>query len=1588
MKQTLSTLLLGLCLSVAAVAAPVSREAAMQKARMHMAWLNDSRPLTAVAGQRLAPGQNSKAQPAYHVFNRGTDGGYIIISGDDQTEEVLGYCDQGSFDYGKLPTAMQEWLDGCAAQIERLGSGEAAGQRRGVIMRDAVSTHPAVAQLMDCTWNQGAPYNDECPMYFTLGRSVTGCVATAMAQILYYNREKSVSETQAAMPAYNTWTEHPTYGNLHVNGIPAGSPLDWDNMLPSYGSGATAIQRLAVAQLMHYCGVSVHMDYTNSASGAQSSEVADALRNYFGYGSSVQYISAYNYSDSDWDQTIYNEMANGRAVYLSGANASAGHAFVCDGYDGNRRYHINWGWGGQSNGYYLLTNLTPGSQGIGGSDDGYNSYRDAVIGIEPENYATKSMSFSDATVRTLAVAAFDTDGDGTLTYGEAAAVTQLGRTFTCQNIKTFNELYYFTGLTAIDDNAFEGCTQLTTLKLPKTLQSIGKASFSGCTRLHTLVLPDGLTAIGEEAFSGCSVLSNLDLPQGLTAIEARSFKDCARMSSVSLPIGVTSIGDAAFSGMSALQTFTLNTIEPSDIVLGSSVFAGTDLSQATLVCQQGTRNWLGSTEQWQDFGNMREVRNLTRGQFAELQAGQKYFIYNVGTGRFLTKGEAWGTQAVVGSEPMRFVMNHGSAMPEGIYYLTSEDTGKSGRYLFRTSTDGNVGQGVKAAFVDGTSLTINARWNIQPVAEGQTVYTMQVPQTDSGYSEGEYWGVQPSHASNAAQPTYGVYYDVPYTDWQKNCQWRLVLYDADAYELYQQSLTLAGLLSQATARRLDVTRQQAVYDNMESTLEEVMEAQQSLRKMLSLIHFADATARTICISNFDIDSDGEISLTEASMVDDIGTVFSSTAVKTLDELQHFTALTALYGNSFANCSSLESITLPENITTMYYRVFRNCTKLTEISLPSYITQIGDNSFDGCTALRSVRMYNPDPSSVTLGSNVFLNVPLSQCVLYVPFGSREKYASAPVWQQFGSIVEMRTPVSPRLSAPVAGTTGYIYNVATRRYLNRGEAWGTQAVVARQGLQYQFRRTAAMPEGTYYLTSSQTTDTNGTVLFRTDTDSKVGAGVKACYTDGNLSAKAYWQLEMVGDSLFTLQVPQNDTTYVEGHYLGTQSNHATDVASPTSGIYWDIVRSALPQQCLWGFVSEADMQAAETVNGHIAQLKELLNLAAERGIDAADEQATYDDPAATPEQIASAVLSLREKLHFINFGDDTARQLCISAWDANGDGELTFEEAADVTDLGTVFQNQSKMTSLEELRYFTSLTEIPEKAFISCTALTSVYVPASVEALGNYAFQFCRNMKYAVLLNPTTPVSGVGSSLLSSKVQCFAPAEVLPQYAADTEWSAYAISTYTGVPVVSADSVSRLYGRNVVRFTYSVSGAPINGEPELTQPLGSDATTPVGQYPITVSAGTITSPHLRCEDGVLSITPAALTITANSYERMEGEENPKFEVTYKGFRNRETADVLTQLPTVSCEATKDSPAGTYEIVVSGAEAQNYEITYVNGTLTVGSTGIDDILAGKSRGDVYDVQGRRLGTAAQGTRSMVNGTPLRRGVYIYGGRKHVVR
>ena len=1544
--------------SVEMMADPITREQAKQRVVAFQKKLGDTHQIKAVVSEkRLAPHRNAATTTVtepYYVFDRGNNEGYVIASGDDQTIDVLGYTTSGSFDYEQLPPQLQDLLEAYERQITAI--------QAGAPVLKAPANHPKVETFMSCKWSQGAPYNNLCPLDDGK-RSVTGCVATAMAQILYYNREKSVTETMADIPGFTTNTK-----GIAVPGIEAGAPIDWDNMKDTYSS-ATELQKQAVAQLMLYCGVSVKMDYTNSSSGAQIYEVVTACQKYFGYGNSLKFVENSGNED-EWDKMVYNELAAGRPVYLGGYTGdwSAGHAFLTCGYE-NQRYWINWGWGGQSDGYYYLTNLTPGNgQGIGGSDDGYNIGRTAIIGFEPENFGEKTMSFTDATVKRLCVENWDANGDGKLTYNEAATVTSLGEVFKGNTtIKKFPELYYFTGIKSLNDDAFNGCTNLNTLRLPKTLKTIGARALKDCKKLPLVSLPTGVNAIGEEAFAGCALMSEMELSNEVTAIENGTFKNCAALKEFNLPISVSSIGSEAFAGCAKLKAVTVNTYHPADITLGDNVFGNVNLSEATLNVMQGTKSFFEAADQWKDFGTIAQIRDISGGQFTAIEAGKTYYIYNVGTGRYLTKGEAYGTQAVVGKEPMRFEAV-AKANTEDVFYFSSPDTGKDGKFLFRTSSDGNVGQGVKAVFVDGTALT-NAYWSVKQV--GNLLYTIQMPATDTNYKEGEMLGIQTDHQSNAAAPTYGAYYDVEYNTHKLNCQWQFVLYDEAQTEKFLEAQTLEKLLQTAKRRNVKCDEEQAVFDNLESTTEELLAAQSSLRKKLKFIEFSNKNIREKTILYFDSDGDGEMSYKEASDITDFGWLYDFNGDKTIvsfNELQYFTHVQAIPGTFLQNCINLESVIVPEGVENIYYYAFKNCKKLTSINIPEYVNLIGEQAFEGCSALREVTIMNPTPAAINMGADIFKNVPLAQCTLYVPFGTKALYEQADVWKDFGTIIEVRpTHSQPKFSPIVTTEPGYIYNIGTRQMITMGEAYGTQSVVGSKGRLYQWMKNAAKDEGVYALVDI----TTGKILFRTSTDKKVGEGVKACFGDGESSktSVAYWTTTLVGENIYTLAASGSD--YVEGEYLGTDANHTSAAASPTHGIYWDV--QGVKENTMWAFVTENDYKNAQAIDEVVAKLKTYLAVAKEQNVDANDEQAIYNNPQSTLGELMEALSSVRAKLHFITFADSKVQKICLENWDVNNDGELTFEEAQAVTDIAEIFRGQD-FSFFEEFKYFTSITAIPDNAFRNVSDLQSIYLPASVSQVSGSAFVACSKLDFMVILNDQTKLDCNMS--LRPQTTFFVPAAVLPAYQADENWSTKNVIEYTGKPVVTAEA-TRIYGRTLGTISTKVMGAPVVGTPETECESMGIATLPVGTYPITVKLGTITTTGVELREGVLTITPAPLTITAKSYSRKVGEANPEFELTYKSFRNKETDTVFVVRPVIECDATIDSPAGEYEIRVSGAVASNYEISYVNGVLTVvdDPSGITTAKNDDTDAPVFDMTGRRV-------------SKPQRGIYIKGNKKVVVR
>lgn len=368
-------LLLMLFVSIVAMGGPVTPDEARQKITKFMnprranAISESSLKLVATSHYQV---QKEVMAASYYVFNVGEGQGFVIAGADDRIPAVLGYSSKGQFDPQHMPENMKAWLQGYNDQMAYLNEHpEAAAPQKTV-------SGGSIAPLLQSEWDQGNPYNLLCPEDGGQ-HSVTGCAATAMAQVMYFWQWPK--QTAAEIPGYKSSEK-----GFVMSAIPAGKSIDWENMVPKYTGGETDAQKQAVAELMLLCGTAVQMDYSANSSAASTSYVADAWVNYLDYDAATIYENRSSYRLAAWNQKVYDELAAGRPVLYAGQSSGGGHAFVIDGYGGDDYFHVNWGWGGGSNNYFLLSILDPGSNsGIGASSstDGYSYDQGAIFGAQP-----------------------------------------------------------------------------------------------------------------------------------------------------------------------------------------------------------------------------------------------------------------------------------------------------------------------------------------------------------------------------------------------------------------------------------------------------------------------------------------------------------------------------------------------------------------------------------------------------------------------------------------------------------------------------------------------------------------------------------------------------------------------------------------------------------------------------------------------------------------------------------------------------------------------------------------------------------------------------------------------------------------------------------------------------------------------------------------------------------------------------------------------------------------------------------------------------------------------------------------------------
>ena len=580
LKQ-ISIIILMSSLASAAYAQKISEqqayETAMQflaggRADQSMAPMRDGTPPLEIAYTARTGRKND-----LYVFNR-DEGGFVIVSADARTvKPVLGYSDNGQFDADNIPPALQYILSAYQEQIDYARANMAP--QRGTLQSVDPKGTPMVGPLVKTMWYQDDPYNRLCPRV-DAGESYTGCVATAMAQIMNYWR----------------WPERGTgsHTNIFADSLFVDfsqSVYDWDNMAITYKPDTPQVKIDAVSRLMYDCGISVNMMYSYRTGAASSIFIAPALVNYFNYSGDARLIYRKDY-ETQWDSIMMAEIDALRPILTTGGD----HAYICDGYDSERYFHYNIGWGGVCDGYYLSNAINLEDRNLS-----FSSNQNAVIGIHPD--------YNDEYREGSPVCYLDADGNAVLydliRYRDSTdiiipdSVLISDKAYTIKSIETQAFYYRSIGckniilpetLENIGYAAFGCCYGLTSLHIPGSVKSIGNGAFCGAGNIESITVDESnryyfvplgtnvlmeigtgylvracnnslipvedVITVGENACDNIGSLRSISFPN-ITTVEDDAFSSCINLSAITFGAGLTAIGERAFLSCDNLKDIYL-----------------------------------------------------------------------------------------------------------------------------------------------------------------------------------------------------------------------------------------------------------------------------------------------------------------------------------------------------------------------------------------------------------------------------------------------------------------------------------------------------------------------------------------------------------------------------------------------------------------------------------------------------------------------------------------------------------------------------------------------------------------------------------------------------------------------------------------------------------------------------------------------------------------------------------------------------------------------------------------------------------------------------------------------------------------------
>ncbi|MDR0427570.1 MAG: thiol protease/hemagglutinin PrtT [Dysgonamonadaceae bacterium] len=391
MKRLFFNLLIFFCCVVGAEAKSITETEASQIARAFVkeqftllrnadnqdAFYLDMIYAPSMPSLRSTGGEQEK-KVYYYVFNLNENGGFIIVAGDDRAKKILGYADTGSFEANRISENLKYWLSCYEEELELLSAypeenAIATSEKEPVLKNSNLDFAPSVTPFVTALWNQNAPYNLDHPFISgTTTRATVGCTAIASAQIMHYYQWPKKGKGSV------------THDNTTIDLSKA--TYNWNNIdriyYPDMSSDDVKVK--AVASFLYDVSFAAKSSYGPST-GATTRNMALALLNNFDYDSGLQVYKRDYYTEQEWKDLIKTELNAARPMHYAGYSSdyTGGHAFVCDGYDTNGLFHFNWGWGGQSNGYFELSALNPGALGAGAGTGVYNRGQEIIAGIQP-----------------------------------------------------------------------------------------------------------------------------------------------------------------------------------------------------------------------------------------------------------------------------------------------------------------------------------------------------------------------------------------------------------------------------------------------------------------------------------------------------------------------------------------------------------------------------------------------------------------------------------------------------------------------------------------------------------------------------------------------------------------------------------------------------------------------------------------------------------------------------------------------------------------------------------------------------------------------------------------------------------------------------------------------------------------------------------------------------------------------------------------------------------------------------------------------------------------------------------------------------